>query len=251
LKEINIIIIDDEPDAIETIYNIIKLNSSEYKVIASSSNPIEGIELIKRHKPDILFLDIEMPEMSGFKLLESLPKIDFEIIFVTAYEQYALKAIKSGALDYILKPVNISELHTALDKAKSRIEHQTHLSTDYISVIKEIYSKKSKRIRIPTISGFEFIIPENLIRLEADGSYTNTFFTDGKQLMISKTIKDLKSLFSSNMFFRSHRSHIINLYHIVRFERGKNNIIMADNSVIPLSRKRVELFNEALNNLCD
>src|SRR6056297_3165688 len=149
------ILIDDEPNALDALENIISLNGHGVKVVAKTTNPFEGLGLILQHRPDVVFLDVEMPGMSGFELLESLPEIHFEIVFATAYDHYAIKAIKNNALDYILKPVSISEVNTALEKVKEKRTHKLAHSESYIELLKDIRSYKDERMKISTLNGYE------------------------------------------------------------------------------------------------
>jgi len=178
--ELKVIIIDDEEDAIIALKSIIEI-SDDYKIIGQSTDPFKGLELILQKKPDVVFLDIEMPRMNGFQLLESISNIDFAIIFSTAYEQYAIKAIKSNAVDYILKPVSVTEVLNALEKVKNRKKTSQEQSGKTKKLLSEVNSSNSNRIKIPTVKGFEFIEIDQLVYFEADGSYTTAFFKDSSK----------------------------------------------------------------------
>lgn len=207
--ELKVIIIDDEEDAIIALKSIIEINDG-YKIIGQSTDPLKGLELILQKKPDVVFLDIEMPRMNGFQLLKSISNIDFDIIFSTAYKQYAIDAIKANALDYILKPVSILEVLNALEKVKNRKKDSHEQSQKYKKLLSDVTSSKSDRIKIPTSTGFEFIDTNDVIFLEADGSYTVAHFINKEKLLISKTIKQIEPLFDQNKFFRTHRSYLVN-----------------------------------------
>ena len=242
--KLKIIIIDDEADAIDVIESIIEINKSDYEIVAKTTNPVEGVGLILQHKPDVVFLDVEMPELNGFQILESIPHINFEVIFATAYENYAIKAIKENALDYILKPATIPEVLEALEKAKSKIQNKTN--SDYKSIIENLNSNYSSKIKIPTSTGFELLSTDELVFLEADGSYTIAHFVNSDKLIISKPLKQLEPLLDAKMFFRVHRSFIVNTEHIRRFNREKYALIMLNNKVVPISRRRYDNFMEFL-----
>jgi len=244
---LKVILIDDEPDAIDVIESIIVDKKEDYKIVAKTTNPIEGIGLILKHKPDVVFLDIEMPEMNGFQLLESIPNIDFEVIFATAYENYAIKAIKENALDYILKPATIPEVLSALEKAKSKRQQEKVDLSKYTEFLDDIKTNRFQRIKIPTSNGFELIESDDLIFIDADGAYTTAHFKDNEELIISKPIKQIESLLNSENFFRIHRSYIVNKNHIKRFARDKYALIMIDDSVIPISRRRYDAFMDFID----
>ena len=246
--ELKVIIIDDEEDAIIALKSIIEI-SDDYKIIGQSTDPFKGLELILQKKPDVVFLDIEMPRMNGFQLLESISNIDFAIIFSTAYEQYAIKAIKSNAVDYILKPVSVTEVLNALEKVKNRKKTSQEQSGKTKKLLSEVNSSNSNRIKIPTVKGFEFIEIDQLVYFEADGSYTTAFFKDSSKIVISKTIKQIESLFDQNKFFRIHRSYLINMDFIRRFDREKNTITLDNQIEVPLSRRRYNDFIDFLDQM--
>ena len=243
------ILIDDEQDALDALENIISLNRHEVGVVATTTNPFEGLGLILQHKPDVVFLDIEMPGMSGFELLESLPEIHFEIVFATAYDHYAIKAIKNNALDYILKPVSISEVNAALEKVKEKRNRKLVHSESYMKLLKDIRSYKDERMKISTLNGYEFIQLDHLICLEADGAYTLAHLQNKQKLVITKTIKEVEKLLDTRLFFRTHRSYLVNLRHIKRYDTEKNLIMMPDDHEIPLARRRRDEFREMLDKL--
>jgi len=246
--KLKVLIIDDEADAIDVLESIIEVNKHDYEIVAKTTNPVKGIELILKHKPDVVFLDIEMPELNGFQVLESIPVIDFEIIFATAYENYAIKAIKENAIDYILKPVTIPEVLDALKKVK-RKKHERKDSVDnYKALLKSLNSNQLQRIKIPTSSGFELIEIDDLIYLEADGSYTTAYLKKEVKLVISKSIKQLEFLLNHNCFYRTHRSYIVNVNQLKRFDRDQYSLIMSNDSLVPLSRRRYDEFISFLEN---
>jgi two-component system LytT family response regulator len=247
--KLKIIIIDDEADAIDVLESIIEINSQEYEIVAKTTNPIEGIELILKHKPDVVFLDIEMPELNGFQVLESISNIDFEVIFATAYDNYAIKAIKENALDYILKPATIPEVMDALAKAKNKKSLGSNLNTNLKDLLVNLKESNKQRIKIPTASGFELINTEELVYFEADGSYTTAYLKNGERIIVSKPIKQLESMLNSSSFFRVHRSYIVNVSYVKCYERENYSLKMVDNSIVPVSRRRLDSFLEFLDNI--
>ncbi len=245
-----IIIVDDEPDAVEALKNIINRLDGNHTICSSSNNPHEAVGLILQHKPDVVFLDIEMPEMTGFELLETLPAIDFEIIFATAFEHYALQAIKNNAIDYIVKPISVKDVSYALDKAADKaadkIKEAPSNSKKYTQLLQDLEKNNHDRIKINTTNGWEFILLDDLIRIEADGVYTKAIIQNSDPLIIAKPIKKMEEELGENFFFRTHRSHLINVKQIIRFDSSKNSIIMSDNSKVPLARRRNKAFNDLL-----
>lgn len=239
-----IFIVDDEPDAVEALKNIINRLDENYSVCASSNNPHEAVGLILQHKPDVVFLDIEMPEMSGFELLETLPEINFEIIFATAFEHYALQAIKNNAIDYIVKPISVTDVSNALAKAKNKSKETSSKRKKYVQLLQDLEKSNHDRIKITTTRGWEFIVLDELIRIEADGVYTKAYVQNGDLLTITKPIKKLEEELSKRYFFRPHRSHLINVKQVIRFDSSQNSIIMSDNSKVPLARRRNKAFND-------
>ncbi len=249
--ELGIIIIDDEQDAIEAIESILCLNETDYKVLAKTTNPNEAIGLIMQHKPDIIFLDIEMPELNGFQLLENIPEINFEVIFVTAYEQYAIQAIKNNAADYILKPVSIYEINESLEKVKQRIISSYSQKIDYKKLLKEASNGDYAKLKLNSSNGFELIDIIDIISIEAHGMYSEIRLKDGEKLFVTKPIKEFESQTVSNILFRTHRSFIINMKNVKKFESENNTIVMCDNTEVKLSRRRKEEFLKVLADFID
>ena len=244
MKPLRTIIIDDELNATNAIENILVHDCNNVEVIAKCNDPLKAVEIIKSKKPDFIFLDIEMPEMNGFELLQALGSIDFEIIFLTAYDEYAITAIKNNALDYILKPITIDEIKAGVNKVRENIK-KTRI-TNYQNLIKS--ANTQHKIKIPTSSGFEILNPKDVIHVEACGAYAIICLQSGEQLVVSKSIKEIGDLLLPHGFFRSHRSHIINMNHIRRFTtENDGEVIMNDNSRIPLSRRKRNDFMALLD----
>lgn len=248
MKKLGVIIVDDEQDAINAVVESIKLGDVPCEILAATNNPLEAIGLILKHKPDMVFLDIEMPELSGFELLESIPNIDFEIVFVTAYDHYAIKAIKNNAVDYLLKPVSVSEINKALQKVQNRIGNGVNKPTDYKKLIDEISNNENRKIKINSSAGFELINLENIISIEANGMYSEITLKHSEKILITKPLKQIELQIESSDFFRVHRSYLINIQHVKRFDSEKSIIVMSDNSFVHLARRRKEKFKEVLEN---
>lgn len=213
-------------------------------VLGTVSNAREAKKFIETNTIDLLFLDIEMPNGSGFDLLESLgDNINFKIIFITAYHEYALKAFKFSAVDYLLKPINIEDLQAAVHKVQPGTDFE---SKEKISTLIENISRKGEameKIAIPSMEGLQFVNLEEIVYCESQDNYTQFFLTDGRRIMVSKTIKHFEELLDPDSFFRVHRSNIINLKYIDKYVKGEGGyVVMKQGERIPVSRRRKEAF---------
>ena len=235
------IIIDDEQHCRDLLKAMLaKKFSSRVKVVAEAINAAEGKEMIGKFKPDLVFLDVEMPVQTGIDLLAGLDRIDFEVIFTTAHEQYALKAIKLNALDYLLKPFSSEELETALDKCTNKKYNSIDPEslTTLLNNLKNI-SPENKKIGLPTLHGIRFVLIKDIIRIASDSNYTHFFFTDKTKMVVSKTLKEFDEMLTPYNFFRAHNSHLINLTHLQSFVTlDGDHVIMNDGSKVEVSRRR-------------
>jgi len=241
---IKAIIIDDELHAIEGLKYEIEQTTPEVNVIGYTTNPVEGIGMIHELNPDLLFLDIEMPSMNGFEVLKNLKdKIDFDVIFVTAYDQYAIKAFKFSAIDYLLKPVNGNDLKHAISLLTER---KYSFNNDHFTTLMANLSKKNdklERVVLPTAQGLEFIEVKNIIRCESDSNYCKVYQVDGQPLFLAKTLKEIESLLYDYGFYRVHNSHLISMSHIVRYLHLDGGMIeLVDGYKVPVSRNRKNEF---------
>jgi two-component system, LytTR family, response regulator len=238
------IIIDDEEHCITTLQWSLKEYCPEINIMATGSNGKEGIELIRQYKPDIIFLDVEMPVLNGIDMLQYFDDINFDVIFTTAYDQYALKAIKLNALDYLLKPIDKDDLMAAVEKVKTR---QTLISRQQVNGLQEVHKTKvANKIALSTLSGLQFINLDELVRVEGEGNYCNFILSNKKTVLLSKKLGDAEEILEGNKnFFRAHRSHIINLKFVEKYIRGEGGeIIMEDGTSISLSRNKKDEFLE-------
>ena len=221
------------------------------KVLAEAEGVADGVEKINKHKPDVIFLDIQMPDGSGFSLLEKLDKIDFDIIFTTAFDQYAIRAIKYSALDYLLKPISPDDLIIAVERVRQRKLHK--VQNQNIEVLLENIKRPEEeppKIVLSTSDKIHVVDVGNIIRCESDNYYTRFFFREGAPLLISKTLKENEELLSDHNFIRPHKSHLINIKYIKAFLRIDNGYIqMIDGSEIPVSRRKREKIIEIINQL--
>jgi two-component system LytT family response regulator len=238
------IIIDDEQHCIKTLHWTLAQYCPEVEIVATAENGTNGKNSIEAFNPDIVFLDIEMPMMNGIDMLKSFEEIDFEVIFTTAYDKYAINAIKLNALDYLLKPIDKDELIAAVDKIKTKKLKIDKLQIDNLHEVHK--TKIADKIAITTIDGLQFITLQNIIRIEADGSYSIFYLLDGKKILLSKKLGDVQELLSNNLeFFRPQKSHIINLKFVEKYIRTDGGeIIMVDNSRLALSRNKKDEFLE-------
>ncbi len=243
---IKALIVDDEQHNRENLLHLLTLYCTNIQVVALAENVNDAIILIQKHDPQIVFLDIEMPNQTGFDLLRLLTEVHFKIIFVTAHTHYAIKAIKFSALDYLLKPVDTDDLIAAVERAKIEIHNSQNLQNK--SLIYNLNNASTPKITVSVKGGLVFLDPSSIIRLEAEGSYTHIFIV-GETYITSKNIKEYEELFSDFSFFRVHKSHLVNLKMVKRFSNVDGNyVFMNDGSKAEVSRRKQEQFLEAMRN---
>lgn len=249
---IKALIVDDEKKSRETLKGLInRYCQDDVEVIGEADGFRTGLEAVKELKPEVLFLDIQMPDGSGFKVLEKLDEINFEIIFTTAYDQFAIKAIKYSALDYLLKPIVPAELKNAVDKVKQKKQDGT-INKSIKVLLENIKEPKSesKKIILSTAEGMHIIDVKDIIRCESDDYYTRFFFKDGKTLLVSKTLKEHEELLSEHQFIRPHKSHLINLRYVKSFMKNDGGyIVLNTGDKIPVSRRKREKILQVLSHL--
>ena len=245
---IKTIIVDDEQNARENLKLLLDDYCKDLKVVAEAGSAEEARKLIVKHQPNLLFLDINMPNEDGFELLDSIKEKNFSVIFVTAHNQFGLKALKAGAVDYIEKPIDIEELQIAVSKINT--EEETTIDFNMIkSLIAEYKNeRKSETIAVPTLSGYEILKAEDIVHLEADESYTRIFLVDGTKCVSSMTIARYEKVLDERVFFRVHKSHIVNMrHHLKEFNRHDGNMaIMDTGDVIPVARRKLSGFISAI-----
>ncbi len=240
-----VVVVDDEKKTREGILDIIKNYCPEVKSITEASDVDSAIKVINEIIPDVLILDISLGEETGFDILQQLNHVDFKIIFITAYEQFAIKAIKFSALDYLIKPVNPKELIEAISNASKMLERdQTELKLNALLSNIENISNGVKKIILKTAESIFLVNIQDIVRCESDDCYTIFYLTDRKKIMVSKTLKEYEELLSDYGFFRSHQSHMVNLYYMARFDKHDGGtIFMKDDTKVPVSsRKRSSLL---------
>jgi two-component system LytT family response regulator len=248
MQKIRSIIVDDEPGNVVTLKELLKSYCSQVIIEGVAENPVAAEELILRLEPDLVFLDIEMPYGNAFTLLDKLQPVSFEIIFITAFNDYAIRAFKYSALDYLLKPVNIEELIKAVEKSIGRIE-QKSINTRVASLLTNIKSNKEyqlDKIGLPTREGYHFESLDRIMFMEAEGSYTNVYMTENRRETVSRTLNYFDEILPSSTFCRVHHSHIINLKYVKRYFKGRGGYVEMDNgSMIEISaRKKDDFLNK-------
>jgi two-component system, LytTR family, response regulator len=236
-KNMKCIIIDDEKHCIKTLNNLLETNFPEVMVLATCSESPKAYDLILRCKPDFIFLDIEMPLLNGFDLLSKFDTLFFDVIFTTAYDSYAIKAIKYSALDYLLKPVDKEDLAFAIEKIKSK---QSSISKAQIQMATAVHNRQlPETIALPTTEGLSFASVNDIIYCTADGSYTRMFMADKNEVLLSKTLGDVEEMLNDYNFFRIHHSSLINLKQVKKYIRGEGGeVIMSNGKNLVVARTR-------------
>ncbi len=248
---IRTIIIEDEQKSRELLDAMIQKNCPELEIIGHASDVPQGVELIRSLKPDLVFLDISMPNGTGFEVLEQVSDLYFELIFATASDQHALKAIKYSACDYLLKPIDADELKAAVDKVIKKKKSNSGMDNlqfliEHLKRADENYQK----ITLPTGNAYEIVNIKDIIRCEADGSYTTFYLNDKRKLVISAGLKHYEELLPEIDFIRVHHHHLINMNHVLRFLKEDGGYaIMSDGSKIEISRRKKEAFMDRLNRI--
>jgi len=236
---IRAIIIDDEITGVETIKVLIEKHIQGVKVIATETNPFKATGLIEDYKPDVVFLDIDMPKMDGFQLLDQLTFKDFKLVFTTAHESFAVKAFKINAFDYILKPIDLDDLKACMDKIKSAITHKP-----------EAIHAGANIIELSVSDGIIFVKQEEIIRLEAGGNYTTFFMNNKVRHVVSKKIKEYEMTLNPRLFYRCHRSHIVSLRQVVKMVTTDGLFAqMTDGSMPEIGKANKEEFLKKLKQL--
>jgi len=238
------LIIDDEQKGINSLKLVIEKFVAQVKVVAETTNSEKGIELIEDFKPEIVFLDINMPGYNGFEVLKQLNFRDFNLIFTTAHEEYAIQALRENAIDYLLKPIDADDLKQAVAKVEMRIaERQKPLAVD--SLLNYLTSQKQSKIPFNTKNRVEYIDKKEIVRLEADSNYTTVYLANNSKIVVSKTIGEYEELLCNNehQFMRLHQSHIVNLNHVVRYLLEDGGVVVTStNSKLPLSKSKKDEF---------
>lgn len=240
------IIVDDEPYCCETITTLLEDNR-DVEIAAVCNNAADALDAIQKYSPDIVFLDVEMPRMNGFEMLEQLPSVDFEIIFTTSYDQYALKAIRFSAIDYLLKPVDSDELQKAIKKIIQR--SQKPIAQQLEILMQKIHQPTTpiNKIAMPTMEGLQMIPVDSIISCESDSNYTILHLKGNKKIIVSRTLKEIEELLEEHSFARVHRCYLANLNEVEKYVKGEGGyLVMSDGSNIDVARNKKEVLLKKL-----
>lgn len=237
---INALIIDDEKHCCDNLSWQLKKYCPGIELVDVCNNADEGLDAIRRLKPQLVFLDVEMPGKTGFEMLEDLKQISFQIIFTTAFDQYALRAIKFGALDYLMKPIDKDELLGAVDKT---IKNEQQISINQLTALLTHARKNNEfsfqKIAFPTLHSYELVALNDILFCESSSNYTNVRLIDGKTMLVSKTLKEIEELLNFPPFFRIHHSYLVNLQYSIRYIKGEGGFLVFNNDIsLPVSRNK-------------
>lgn len=241
---IRTILIDDEPNALEVLRMQLEQFCEGIEILAECPGGEEGVEAIEELQPDLVFLDIEMPQLNGFDVLEKTKHLNYRVVFTTAYDQFAIRAIKHAALDYLLKPIDIEDLQLAVQKAKQTQQH-FDLSHQVKDLLQKLQPHEHLNQKIALSDGNALVLHEvtDIIRAESDSNYTHIYLVNGKKITLTKTLKEMESRLNGRPFFRIHQSHIINTQFIDKIIKGENAlVVLKDKSVLQISRSKKESF---------
>lgn len=236
-------IVDDEGDCCESLATLLQRYCPDVKILDICYSAAAALQSIKEQPPQILFLDIEMPFMNGFELLEKLGEVNFELIFTTSYDQYAIRAIRFSALEYLLKPIDREELQRSVQKAIARKAHPLPQQLEMLIEKIKHPSVAINKIAIPTLEGFQLVMADSIIRCEADSNYTFLFLKDKRKLTASRNLKEIEEMLEDFAFIRVHNSYLVNINEIDKYVRGEGGYLaMSDGATVNVSRSRKELL---------
>jgi two-component system LytT family response regulator len=241
------IIVDDEPNCCKTLLLLLNRYCPQVQVTGTFYNGLEALSSIKKTTPDIVFLDVEMPKMNGFEMLQELPWINFHLIFTTSYDQYALKAFRFSAIDYLLKPIDREELQNAVQKVLQRSEKP--MAEQLRILLQKAYEPAApiSKIALPTMEGLQMILIDSILYCESDDNYTTIISRGNKKWMVSRTLKEVEEMLEDHSFVRVHRSFLVNLNEIEKYIKGEGGyLIMSDGSTIDVSRSKKEVLLKKL-----
>lgn len=247
---IRCVIVEDEEMARKVLKSLLAQYCPDVMVCAEADDVESGKTVIEAFRPDLVFLDIEMPGGSGFKLLSNVNNNDFEVVFITAYEQFAIKAIRHAALDYLLKPVDPKELVAAVEKVKES-KYKKTLKKQYDNLLSNLNPEQLviRKISISTTDKIHLIEVDNIIRCESDNYYTIIYFKNDTNLMVSKTLKEMEQKLEEFNFVRTHKSHLVNIRCIMNFIKDEMMVLLSDGTKVPVSKRKKEKIIEIINSL--
>lgn len=246
------ILIDDEKNALDVLEMQLNHYCPSVTIVAKCAGGEEGVLAIRQHRPELVFLDIEMPRVNGFDVLAQTNHIAYDVIFTTAYDQFALKAFKYAAVDYLLKPVDVEELQTAIQRVANKKDAVG--MEDKIKTLLEQFGAPQtalpQRIALPVGDAMQLFAPDDILRCESDSNYTYIFLATGKKILLAKTLKEIEETLRGLSFFRVHQSHLVNINHVNKVVKGEGSYLTtSDGATIPISRNKKDAFLESLRRL--
>lgn len=237
------ILIDDELSSLQNLKQKLIEFCPDVEVLATAQKPEDAILLIRQYKPDVVFLDIEMPRMNGFRMLDELGEINFDVIFTTAYNHYAVDAIRISAFDYLMKPIAIKDLQQAVERLVKDRDGHTREKLEVLKGSLSSAKNQDEKIAIPTSEGLEFIPIKTIVHVESSSNYCKLYFTSGKSLLVTRLLKDFEDMLTPYNFYRVHNSHLINLNYIKKYIRGEGGQVVLENgTVVDVARRKKEEF---------
>lgn len=241
------LIIDDEPYCCEILAAMLEADCPDININQICNNGADGLTAIHKNSPDIVFLDVEMPKMNGFEMLEQLPAVNFHLIFTTSYDQYALKAIRFSAIDYLLKPIDREELKKAVEKVRQRIQIPLPQQLEILMQKIKQPSSPVNKIALPTMEGLQMIPVDSIVSCESDDNYTYFKLKSGKKLLVTRSLKEIEESLEQHSFIRVHRSYLVNLNEIEKYIKGEGGyLVMSDGSTIDVARNKKEVLLKKL-----
>ena len=244
---LSVVIVDDEPYCCEILAAMLESDCPDVEVVSICNNASDSLSAIRQYSPDIVFLDVEMPKMNGFEMLEQLSAINFHLIFTTSYNQYALKAIRFSAIDYLLKPIDREELKTAVQKVKERIQAPIPQQLEILMQRLRQPSHPVNKVALPTIEGLQMIPIDFIISGESNDNYTTLQLKGNKKILVTRSLKEMEEILEQNSFIRVHRYYIINLNEIEKYIKGEGGyLVMSDGSSIDVARNKKEVLMKKL-----
>ena len=244
---IKAVIIDDEPYCCEILAAMLEADCHDVEVVGICYNASDALSSIRQHSPDLVFLDVEMPKMNGFEMLEQLPSVNFHLIFTTSYDQYALKAIRFSAIDYLLKPIDREELQKAVQKVKQRIQIPLPQQLEILMQKIKQPSSPVNKIALPTMEGLQLIPIDTIISCESDDNYTTLFQKNRKKILVTRSLKEMEEILEQHSFIRVHRFYLVNLNEIEKYIKGEGGyLVMSDGTTIDVARNKKEVLLKKL-----
>ncbi len=243
------ILLDDEPESIHALRLKLEATCPEVEVVWTATDPLLVLRSIGEKDCDVLFLDVEMPELNGFSFLKALPQRSFEVIMVTAYSSYAIQAFKANALGYLLKPVDVDELREAVNKVQAKKTQSTQIDQRLDKLSSILHKQHPGKIALHGAKEIHFVGIDQIVHIVGENNYSTFHLTGGQKIVVTKTLKEYEEALTAQAFFRVHKSHLINLNYIVRLDKGDDSVMMSDGSRIEISTRRKADFLAAIKDL--